>query len=169
MAVLAEADGEIARRAHALFHVMLETGLRLGSTLALDVGDADLRAGELRVRRAKWAREQVAYLNSEIAHHLRAFIGTRSGGPIFITRSGKRLGPRQAQRRLQVWLEWAGVRACGPHALRHSFAMLLYERTGDVLLVQEALGHRSIASTLVYARASRDRLRAALGTPLGVR
>jgi site-specific recombinase XerD len=46
--------------------------------------------------------------------------------------------------------------------MRHRFALDLYGRTGDVLLVKEALHHRSIASTMVYARASTERLKAAL-------
>ncbi|MCC7172994.1 MAG: tyrosine-type recombinase/integrase, partial [Planctomycetes bacterium] len=49
------------------------------------------------------------------------------------------------------------------HALRHSFATSLYRRTGDVLIVKEALGHRSIASTLVYAQADEGRVRRAMG------
>jgi site-specific recombinase XerD len=49
------------------------------------------------------------------------------------------------------------------HGLRHSFATNLYRETGDVLLVREALGHRSIASTVVYARPEAARLRALLG------
>ena len=71
---------------------------------------------------------------------------------------------RHAQRRFRGWLRRAGVqRPASPHSLRHRFAMDLYRRTGDVLLVKEALRHRSIASTMVYARADRARLRAALG------
>jgi integrase len=40
--------------------------------------------------------------------------------------------------------------------------MDLYERTGDVLLVQKALRHRSLESTMVYARADDRRLRVAM-------
>jgi integrase/recombinase XerC len=73
------------------------------------------------------------------------------------------LSPRHVQRRFEEWLAKAGVRArYSPHSLRHSFALGLYERTGDVLLVQAALGHRAISSTLVYARASAERVRAAV-------
>jgi integrase/recombinase XerD len=43
--------------------------------------------------------------------------------------------------------------------LRHTFATDLYQRTRDVFLVKEALGHRSIESTLVYVRSDRERLR----------
>ncbi len=42
-------------------------------------------------------------------------------------------------------------------------AQNLYNRTGDILLVKQALHHRSIVSTLVYARADEGRLRAAMG------
>jgi len=38
--------------------------------------------------------------------------------------------------------------------------MGLYGRTGDVLVVQAALGHRSISSTMVYALAAKKRVRA---------
>jgi site-specific recombinase XerD len=40
--------------------------------------------------------------------------------------------------------------------------MALYSKTADVLLVKAALGHRAISSTLVYARASAERVRAAV-------
>ncbi|MBI5433295.1 MAG: tyrosine-type recombinase/integrase [Planctomycetes bacterium] len=65
-------------------------------------------------------------------------------------------------RRLELWLDRAGLPHRGAHALRHSFATRLYQRTGDVLLVKEALGHRSVVSTLVYAQADEGRLRRAM-------
>ncbi len=62
-----------------------------------------------------------------------------------------------------MWRERAGISSpVTPHGLRHAFAMGLYARTGDVLVVKEALGHRSIASTMVYARPREERLRVAL-------
>ncbi len=88
----------------------------------------------------------------------------RSPGPLFTSKGGQRISRRQAQRRFTRWLEKAGVtRSASPHSLRHRFALALYGRTGDVLLVKEALHHRSITSTLVYARADEERLRRALG------
>ncbi len=70
---------------------------------------------------------------------------------------------RHAQRRLKLWLGRAGARAsASPHSLRYGFALELYRRTGDVLVAKEALGHRSIASTMVYARPDRAQIPAAL-------
>ncbi|MCC7169651.1 MAG: tyrosine-type recombinase/integrase [Planctomycetes bacterium] len=77
---------------------------------------------------------------------------------------GGLIGRRQAARRLETWLDRAGIPHRGAHALRHTFATALYRRTGDVLIVKEALGHRSVASTLVYAQASEERLRRAMGS-----
>ena len=63
-----------------------------------------------------------------------------------------------------MWVTQAGVnRRATVHSLRHRFAIRLYQRTGDIYLVQQALGHRSIASTTVYARVDRSRLAAAMG------
>ncbi len=88
--------------------------------------------------------------------------GTTSRTPGPLTR--QRVSRRQAQRRFAHWIEKAAItRAASPHSLRHRFAMAMYARTQDVLLVKEALHHRSITSTLVYARADETRLRRALG------
>jgi integrase/recombinase XerC len=57
----------------------------------------------------------------------------------------------------------AGIaRRVRPHDLRHSFAERLYRKTHDLLLVQRALGHRSVTSTMVYARCEQGWLRTAL-------
>ena len=87
----------------------------------------------------------------------------RPAGALFTSRGGRRLSHRQAQRRFSEWIEKAGIKGpASPHSLRHSFALGLYQRTGDVLIVKEALRHRSITSTLVYARADEERLKRAL-------
>jgi len=103
------------------------------------------------------------YLRPELAALLDAWVGSRPRGPVFAGRDGEALTPRHAQRRFDEWLRKAGIRGSySPHSLRHTFAMGLYQRTGDVLVVQAALGHRAIASTLVFARASAERVRAAV-------
>jgi integrase/recombinase XerD len=49
----------------------------------------------------------------------------------------------------------AGIDGCNPHRLRHTFAQKLYDDTGNIHLVQVALGHSNIQNTLKYARHSR--------------
>jgi integrase/recombinase XerD len=162
-AAMAASRSRAARRDEMLFGLMLATGIRIGSALGLDVGDLDLEEGALVLRTVKGGQQQRAYVPREVMARLGAYVGGRVRGPVFCGLGQRRLGHRQAHRRLAIWARKAGIhRAISPHAFRHAFALGLYERTGDVLLVQGALGHRSIASTAVYARASGERVRAAV-------
>ena len=159
--VLRREDGG---RDHALFALMLATGVRVGSAVGLRVEDVDLEAGELWLRCAKNDRREKVILGPAIREHLRAYIGDRVDGPLFPGRHGRPIGVRHVNRRLKRWLRRAGItRAASAHALRHSFARGLYGKTGDIALVQKALTHRSIVSTLVYATATDGALREALG------
>ncbi len=163
LGVLRDATGAEAQRDRVLVELMLATGLRLGSAIGLDVTDVDLAAGELHVRVAKGARPQTTLLAPRVVPIIQAFLGNRCEGPLFTTSSGRRVSIRQAQRRFRQWREQAGISSeVSPHGCRHRFAMQLYARTGDVLLVREALAHRSIQSTLAYARTEPSRLREAL-------
>lgn len=163
LAALDAGEGQEAERDRVMFRLMLATGIRLGSTVALEVGDVDLDRRELRLRSVKGGGEEVVYLPSSLAPMLEGFIAGLGVGPLFRSGSGRRLSSRHVARRLGLWAEKAGiVRSVSPHALRHTTATRLYERTGDLLLVKRALRHRSISSTLVYARASDERLRAAI-------
>jgi len=159
---VAAADGPEARRDHALFQLMLGAGLRLSSALALDIEDLDLDAGVVTVRRAKGNRPDRVFLPGELRDHLRAYLAGRTAGPLFPTVDDRRPSLRHVQRRVARWLERAGIRRASAHSLRHAFAQDLYRRTGDLLLVKETLRHRSITSTVVYARAEDERVRAAL-------
>jgi integrase/recombinase XerC len=164
VATLDAADGPAARRDLALVRLLAESGMRLGSAVALDVEDLDLVRHEASLRSAKGDHRQMVVLPKGLCAHLRDYLGDRTAGPLFPGRGGGRISTRQVQRRLAMWLERAGVkRGATVHSLRHHFAIRLYRATGDIYLVQQALGHRSIASTTVYARADRSRLAAAIG------
>jgi site-specific recombinase XerC len=151
------------RRDRALFVTMLRCGLRLGSALGLDVGDIDFDAGELVLRTLKGGGEDSVVMPADVARILREHVGERTSGPVFLASHGGRIGARHVRRRLEQWGMRAGVGAVHPHALRHSFAMRVYERTGDVLVTAAALCHRSVASAQVYARPTRERVKAAVG------
>jgi site-specific recombinase XerC len=138
--------------------------MRIGSAVALDVEDLDLGSGQANLRTAKGDRRQTVVLPTALCAHLREYLGDRDSGPVFRGRGDRRITVRHAQRRLAFWLERAGVqRHATVHSLRHRFAVQLYRKSGDLRLVQQALGHRSIVSTTAYARADQSRLAAALG------
>ena len=161
---LAAGVGPEARRDHALFALMLGSGIRLGSALALETRDVDLERGELALRRTKGDVPTSVPLSRAVAAHLRTYLNGRGDGPLFTGRNGCALSARHAQRRLGIWCQRAGLgRAISPHSLRHSFAIRIYRQTRDLLLVQAAMRHRSIASTCVYARTDDGAVRAAVG------
>ncbi len=158
--VLAKATGPEAERDHALFHLMLASGIRLTSALEVDREDVDLDKSEIRLRHTKGDRPDVVFLGKAIVEHLGRYLAGRGASALFTGRDGERVTSRHVQRRLGQWLKAAGItRKASPHSLRHTFATKLYAKTSDILLVKEALRHRSIASTLIYARASEERLR----------
>lgn len=165
---LTVAQGFFARRDHMLIAVMLRSGLRLGSALGLDSDDVDLDDGVLLVRRSKGGRQDRVFLSAELRDHLRGYLAERPEGPLFTSSTGKRLGVRGAETRILMWFATARVRETATaHWLRHTFAMRLYGQTRDVGLVQRALCHRSIASTLAYARADDRAVRAAILEQMG--
>ena len=150
-------------RDRVLFLTMLRVGLRVSSALALDIEDVDIDARELRLRTMKGGREEVAFIPTAIVEDLRAWIGERTSGPLFPGPSGRPVTCRHARRLFRGLLGSAGIsRVQGTHALRHSLGDRLYRQTRDIELVRTALHHRSIASTMVYARCGRERLRAAM-------
>ena len=162
LATLAAAEGEAGRRDHALFHLLLATGVRLGAALALDAADLDLDGGEALLRRSKGGRVERVFLAPALQEHLRRYLAGRTTGTVFARRDGRPITARHAHRRLAHWLETSGAGRVSPHGLRHAFALGLYRRTHDLLLVRRALGHRAISSTLRYARIQDDELRTAM-------
>ena len=162
---LETARGPEAERDYMLFHLLLATGVRLSAALALREQDVDLGQSELTLWKSKGGRVERVVLGQGIREHLARYLAGKAGGRLFAGPSGAPMTRRHAGRRLSIWLERAGCRqACSPHGLRHAFAQGLYQRTGDVLLVQAALGHRSILSTVVYAKIGEERLRAIVGS-----
>jgi integrase/recombinase XerC len=161
LAVLAKAKGDEAERDRMLVELLLGTGMRIGSALAIDVGDVDFAHQELRVRTAKNDRPTTVVMPAAVAKRLRMFLAGRTDGPVF--RAGDhRVSMRHAQRRLSNWFAAAKIQGRSAHSLRHSFATTLLARTGDLRLVQNALCHASIVSTCVYAQGDREKLRAAV-------
>jgi integrase/recombinase XerC len=163
LAVLKNAKGAEAERDRMLVELLLGTGIRIGSALALDVPDLDFAHGEIRLRTTKNDRPCTAVMPAVLVKRLRAFVAGRTDGPVFLA-GGHRISMRHAQRRLARWFAAAKIEGRSAHALRHTFATTLLGRTGDLRLVQAAMNHASIVSTTIYTTVDRAKLRAAVGT-----
>lgn len=154
---LRRSDDVLASRDRVMVEVLSGTGIRIGELVGLDICDVDLRATRLTIR-AKGGASEARYLNRRLIRSLRAYLRRRtrlgvSSGALFVGRSGRRLTSRHFARRLRGWLTEAGIdRRVTPHTFRHTLATRLLSATGNLRLVQRALGHRSIGTTSRYAQ-----------------
>ena len=135
--------------AWAVVDIALSTGLRVSELASLKVKDIDLKRGcitVIRLKRKKKVKETMAIGNS-LGKHLKEFIGDRKSGAFF---AGSR-GPLTAQGLQCIWRE-AIKRAGLPkelsiHSARHTIAVHLLKKTGNLRQVQKQLGHASPATT----------------------
>ena len=155
---LVEGEGvdTIGKRDHALFELAYSSGLRLSELTGLDVDRVDLATGEVRVW-GKGAKERVVPVGAAAREAIKLWLAERAAIPgvadsaLFVGTNGRRIAPRQIQRRLAALAIARGInRHVHPHMLRHSFASHVLQSSGDLRAVQEMLGHASIASTQVY-------------------
>lgn len=153
----------------AIVELLYDAGVRVGELCSLDLSSVDLEVGVVRVW-GKGSRQRNLPLLPSCQEALGRWIDQGrpaliavagsdriqqpGGEPLFLGIRGGRLGPREVyrvlQRRSQVPVH--------PHLLRHSFATHLLDGGADLRVVQELLGHSSLATTQVYTHVSRERL-----------
>jgi site-specific recombinase XerD len=161
----------------AVIEVAYAAGLRISELASLQVGSADLKRGEVRVV-GKGRKERVSLLGAPAREALRVYLEEArpvlaarrkpEGGRqevvsvLFLNHLGTALGVRGLRFRLEKLRVAAGLpEGVSPHTLRHSFATHLLDGGADLRVVQELLGHESLATTQIYTHVSPSRLRAA--------
>jgi integrase/recombinase XerD len=164
----APSDGDVPGiRDRAILETLYGAGLRISELVGLDIDHVDLDEGSLRVI-GKGDKERVvpigrfagAALSSYLTRARPALAGGRSGPAVFLNLRGGRLTRQGATKILKDAAARAGVdRAVTPHTLRHSFATHLLEGGADIRVVQELLGHASLATTQIYTLVTGERLR----------
>jgi integrase/recombinase XerD len=154
-------------RDRAILETLYGAGLRISELVGLDVDEVDLDEGSVRVmgkgskeRLVPLGRFAVAALESYLSRARPALAGSRSGAAVFLNQRGGRLTRQGATRVLKGAADRAGLtKRVTPHTLRHSFATHLLEGGADVRVVQELLGHASLATTQIYTLVTGERLR----------
>ncbi len=175
-------DAALGVRDRAILELFYASGLRVSELCALREGDLNLAAQFVRCL-GKGRKERVVPLGRPARVALEAYLAelrprlvelgaqrgrwplpltraTRATIPLFLSRTGGpiertavwRLVRREATRR--------GIPGqVSPHTLRHSFATHLLEGGADLRVVQELLGHASIATTEIYTHVQTRRLK----------
>lgn len=144
-----------------LFMTCYACGLRINEACHLRPEDIDSKQMVVHVRHAKGGRERLTILSPKLLEALRIY--WRLEKPRTWLFPGRRpevtLCHKTARAAFRRARQAAGLKKqCTPHTLRHSFATHLLDGGTDLVILQELLGHRSIASTRLYTHVSVRRI-----------
>ena len=154
-------------RDRALLELLYATGARVSEIVQLDVDD--LAHGDVLRVRGKGDKERIVPVGSYARAAVDAYLARarpelsrrgRATPRLFLGARGAPLSRQSAWLVIQQAAERAGLTAhVSPHTLRHSFATHLLQGGADVRVVQELLGHASVATTQIYTHVTVDALR----------
>lgn len=164
-----------ARRDRAILELLYGTGMRISELVGLSLSDLALDSGVVRVF-GKGSKERLVPLGRYAHAAVDDWLSASGRGAMSPSRWARR-GDSEAVflnvrgGRLSRQGAWGIVRRYGdkvglgdrltPHVLRHSCATHMLDHGADIRVVQELLGHASIATTQVYTKVSTERLRSA--------
>lgn len=161
------AEDPIGIRDRALLELLYATGARVSEAVGLDVDD--LAHGDVLRLRGKGSKERIVPIGSFARTAVDAYLTRarpslaakgRASARLFLGAKGAPLSRQSAWLIIRSAAERAQITAeVSPHTLRHSFATHLLQGGADVRVVQELLGHASVATTQIYTHVSVDTLR----------
>jgi integrase/recombinase XerC len=146
-------------RDKAILELFYATGIRVSELVGIEAGDIHLGERLVRVR-GKGKKERIVPFGGKAREALEAYGRARPGlagegaageAAFFLNYRGGRLTTRSVQRMVRKYIRRTAVaRKISPHSLRHSFASHLLGRGADLRVIQELLGHASLATTEKY-------------------
>ena len=145
-------------RDYLMMRVMLKAGLRVGEATGLRPEHVDLQTGKTNVTEGKGAKDRMVWLSGDVLSELRDWSTRRVNAVgdcdlFFPTQKGTPVETSHVRRSVKRYARKAGIPGVGrvsPHTLRHTFATRLYKQTGDIRMVQKALGHTDVSTTMIY-------------------
>ncbi|MDP6142090.1 MAG: tyrosine recombinase XerC [Dehalococcoidales bacterium] len=154
-------------RDRAIIELIYASGLRVSELVKLNLGQINLDSNEIRVW-GKGSKERVVLIGEPATMAITNYInrsrpklvGKRSGDALFLNRYGSRLTERTVQMIFEKYAALAGLdKKVYPHLLRHTFATHMLDGGADLRVVQELLGHASLASTQIYTHVTKSQAR----------
>ncbi len=153
------------KRDTAIIALFLGTGIRVSECTNLDVDDLDLKENSITIVR-KGGRSDIVFFSDAVKEHLRVYMKARKRidteeTALFLNRLNSRMTPRSMERLVKKYCPASVVGAdktITPHKLRSSYATALYEKTSDIYLVADVLGHKDVNTTKAfYSKLTRER------------
>ncbi len=145
-------------RDKAVLELLYATGIRVSELVGINLEDVHLGERLVRVR-GKGKKERIVPFGVIARERLRSYmkarpelLGERTGEyALFLNYKGRRITTRSVERIVDKYIRLTAVRRkISPHSLRHSFASHLLSRGADLRVIQELLGHESLATTQKY-------------------
>jgi len=158
-------------RDRALLEFLYSTGARISEATGLDIDELRLDSDPVVRLAGKGGKHRLVPVGSYAVRALEAYLvrarpalaaasKRASVGPaVFLNARGGRLTRQGAWAVLHAAAGRAGLPDVSPHTLRHSFATHMLDGGADIRVVQELLGHASVATTQIYTLITVDRLR----------
>jgi integrase/recombinase XerC len=150
------AGDSLTMRDRAIMELLYSSGLRLSELVGLDVIQLHMADRTVTVL-GKGSKERSVPVGSVAIEALKKWLEERAAlvkpgeVALFVSRRGRRLGPRAVQKLVAQWAVRQGLSMhVYPHLFRHSFATHLLESSRELRGVQELLGHASISTTQIY-------------------
>ena len=144
-------------RDRAVLELLYATGIRVSELVGINLNDVNFSERLIRVR-GKGKKERIVPFGRKaeesMAFYLRARHQINKGDieeALFLNYRGERLTSRSVERIVDKYIHLTALRRkISPHSLRHSFASHLLSRGADLRVIQELLGHESLATTQKY-------------------
>jgi integrase/recombinase XerD len=153
-------------RDYLYMRVMLKAGLRASEAVSLQPEHIDLMSGKLTVREGKGAKDRTLWIGEELLEELQKWTGRRPESDWLLpTSKGTKVATSHLRRSVKRYAKKAeidDVDRVSPHTLRHTFATRLYRETGKIRMVQKALGHSDLSTTMIYTHVVDEELETAL-------
>lgn len=156
-------DTYVGARDFAALQVMYASGLRVSELCSLNL--FDINEESVRVK-GKGGKERIIPIAKVAIGAVDQYLGKfrqqiekQEEPALFLTGSGKRIDRVLIWNRIKYYAKKAQIQKnVSPHTLRHSFATHLLENGADLRIIQEMLGHASIATTDRYTHISQKHL-----------
>ncbi|EOU1149007.1 tyrosine-type recombinase/integrase (plasmid) [Clostridium perfringens] len=157
-----------SRRNKVMIELFLCTGLRLSEMLDLKWKDINLMSGQLKVVQGKGKKDRILWVNEDMLNILRNWKIEQSNkygvvNLVFCSRTKSRLDDKGIRKMIETYSIKAGInKHITPHTLRHTYATDLLRETKNIRLVQKALGHADLSTTMIYTHIVDDEYEDAL-------
>ena len=152
-------------RNKTMVKLFLNIGLRLSEMVSLQWTDVDMQTGQVKVRQGKGSKDRILWVSDDTLTDLQTWRQRQTekvnSKYVFSSRDGKQLKQRDVREMIYTYSEKAGKRI-HPHTLRHSFATDMYRVTRNIRMVQKALGHSDLSTTMIYTHIADSELEEAM-------